>query len=220
MPLPQSWADALIARLAVRYGAAFMRQYGDADAATVKADWAEVLGGVRGDAIAYALQYLPADRPPTALQFRDLCLRAPAPAAPRLPGPQPDAPPARIRQLAAGTRPSGANPAQQCLDNIARAVVAGGVGVSPAQRHVAEHCLRMPGTTLPPALAADPRFAAWVAGREGSSPAQIAPLLDDRGPGKGAVATAAENAASGRKSAVPGECRPEGATATVEGGTA
>lgn len=164
MPLPQSWADALIARLALRYGAAFMRQYGDADAALVKADWAEVLDGVHGDAIAYALQHLPVERPPNALQFRELCLRAPPPAATRLPSPQSDAPPAQIRQLAAGMRQHSVSPAQQCLDNIARAVVARGVGVSLAQRHVAEHCLRVPGTTLPPALAADPRFAARVAG--------------------------------------------------------
>lgn len=41
MPLPHRWVEHLFARLAVRYGGAFLRQYGDADPALVQADWAD-----------------------------------------------------------------------------------------------------------------------------------------------------------------------------------
>ena len=49
MALPSSWVDHLFARLTVRYGAAFLRQWPDTDLAVVKADWADVLDGVRGE---------------------------------------------------------------------------------------------------------------------------------------------------------------------------
>lgn len=77
--LPASWVDELFARLSVRYGAAFMRQWPDTDPALVKADWAEVLGGFqnRSDAIRHGLGKLDPDRPPNALQFRALCNSGP-----------------------------------------------------------------------------------------------------------------------------------------------
>ena len=58
MPLPELWVDHLFAKLSVRWGAAFMRQWPDTDPALVKADWSEVLDGCGGDSIAYALRYL------------------------------------------------------------------------------------------------------------------------------------------------------------------
>lgn len=79
MRLPDSWVDALFAKLAVRYGAAFMRQWPDADIAVLKADWAEVLGGFqnRPEAIRYGLEHLNPEKPPTAMQFRALCNAGP-----------------------------------------------------------------------------------------------------------------------------------------------
>ena len=59
MPAPASWIDHLFGRLSVRYGDAFRRQWPDADIDAVKADWANVLDGVAGDSIGYALRYLP-----------------------------------------------------------------------------------------------------------------------------------------------------------------
>ena len=56
MALQSSWVDALFARLALRYGAAFLRQWPDVDVVVLKPDWAEVLDGVSGHAIAYALE--------------------------------------------------------------------------------------------------------------------------------------------------------------------
>ena len=73
MPVPSAWVDALFARLSARYGVAFLRQYGDLDAAVVKADWANVLTGLSANAIRAGLENLP-DKPPHAGQFRRLCL--------------------------------------------------------------------------------------------------------------------------------------------------
>lgn len=78
--LPSAWVDLLFAKLSVRYGVQFMRQYGDLDPALVKADWSEVLAGFGGEEISYGLKYLPEDRPPNAMQFRALCRRAPVSA--------------------------------------------------------------------------------------------------------------------------------------------
>ncbi len=102
MALPASWIDALFARLTVRYGVAFTRQYEGLDIAAVKADWAEVLGGFDGPSIGYALKYLPADKPPTAMQFRDQCRRAPVTELPALDRPRAD--PERVAALLAGLR--------------------------------------------------------------------------------------------------------------------
>ena len=76
--LPASWVESLFARLTIRYGAAFMRQYADLNIDAVKADWSDVLGGfaTQPQALAAGLGRLPADRPINAMQFRDLCREA------------------------------------------------------------------------------------------------------------------------------------------------
>lgn len=96
MGLPASWVDNLFARLGVRYGDSFTRQWQDADPAAVKRDWAEVLAGFEQhpDSIAYALENLP-DRPPNAQQFRAICRNAPPPVVKQLPAPKADASVAR-----------------------------------------------------------------------------------------------------------------------------
>lgn len=213
MPLPHRWVEHLFARLAVRYGGAFLRQYGDADPALVQADWADVLDGLSGEAIGYALRYLPADRPPNAMQFRDLARRAPGPTVPQLPR-QRTEPPAGVRDLAARMRARPRNAAQECIDNIARAVSARGGRATDAQRYVVEHCLKTPGATLPASLAGDPRFASWVAWAAAAG--EIWAPRDDRGAVEAWVATEEENAASGRKSTLPGDCRHGGGMATFD----
>lgn len=101
MPLPAAWVDALFARLSLRHGAAFMRQYEGLDPELVKRDWADVLSGfaARPHAIAYALDHLPPDRPVNALQFRALARLAPEPPQPALARPKPD--PERLRDALA-----------------------------------------------------------------------------------------------------------------------
>ena len=89
MPLPSSWADALIARISVRYGAQFRRQYEGLDDSAVSADWAEVMEGVTPDEIKHGLSVLPADWPPNAMQFRAMCKSRPDTSMPALPAPNP-----------------------------------------------------------------------------------------------------------------------------------
>jgi len=111
MLLPASWVDALFARLTVRYGAAFMRQYADIDATAVKADWADVLGvfANRPDAIRHGLEHLPADKPPTVGQFRLLCAGVPTIVPPQLPiANEMRAEPSRVAELVASVKPKQA----------------------------------------------------------------------------------------------------------------
>ena len=79
MSLPAAWIDKIFTKLTLTYGDEFMRRYGTMPANDVKSNWAHELGGFEKmpEAIGYALQYLPADRAPTVLQFRDLCRAAP-----------------------------------------------------------------------------------------------------------------------------------------------
>lgn len=86
MPFPSNWLDSLFARFAVRYGAAWMRQWDGVDIAAVKADWAEELSGyeTNPDAIKYAIQHLPVDYPPKVGEFLALCHAAPRPEVPWL----------------------------------------------------------------------------------------------------------------------------------------
>ncbi len=108
MSLPEVWVDELFARLTVRYGAAFKRQYADIEPNVVKADWAQVLSGFTRQTIRYGLDHLPADKAPNALQFRAICnsgprddgyLQLPAPIVDR------DSPDMqRVREKLAGLR--------------------------------------------------------------------------------------------------------------------
>jgi hypothetical protein len=114
MSLPSAWVESLFARLTIRYGSAFMRQYADIDADAVKADWADVLGGFAGqpEAIRYALENLPADKPPNAGQFRLMCNNAPVSAALAITS-EVRADPARVADLVASVRPMSANDPKQ-----------------------------------------------------------------------------------------------------------
>lgn len=89
MSLPDSWVDRIFSKLAVAYGQRFMGLYAGLDPADVKADWARTLACYQQnpDALAYGLEHLPADNPPNALQFRDLCRRRPDAPVPKLPAP-------------------------------------------------------------------------------------------------------------------------------------
>lgn len=76
MALSPVLLDSLFAKLTVRWGGAFLRQWPDTDIEFVKADWAEVLEGFKREDLLYALKYLPI-LPLNALQFREICRRAP-----------------------------------------------------------------------------------------------------------------------------------------------
>lgn len=90
MSLPADWIDMVFEKLTLVYGQQFLRRWADVDLAKVKADWAHELSGFENHpkAIAYALQNLPADQPPTVLQFRSIARRAPPEDLPRLDAPK------------------------------------------------------------------------------------------------------------------------------------
>lgn len=77
MSLPNAWVDRIHARLLVRYGAAWIRKWEGVPMEAVKADWGEVLAHVSPAAVAHALDHLPDDAPPNAVQFRALCAASP-----------------------------------------------------------------------------------------------------------------------------------------------
>ena len=142
MSLPAAWVDELFNRLTVRYGAAFMRQYEGIDASLVRADWAEILGGYvsHPEAISYALQFLPPDRPPNAMVFRELCRRAPEPETVRIASDiKPD--PERVAAVAEKVKASHeARPemsdAERCARNLRDIAARNGGKLNPAQREM------------------------------------------------------------------------------------
>lgn len=89
MSIPNAWVDKIFAKLTLVYGRDFTDRWAVEMVPMVKADWAHELAGFKdhAESIAYALQHLPPDRPPTVLQFRDICRKAPAPPLKQLEAP-------------------------------------------------------------------------------------------------------------------------------------
>lgn len=140
MSLPASWVDHLFAKLSVRYGAAFLRQWPDTDPATIKADWADVLSGFDGASLAYALRYLPVT-PPNALQFRDICRRAPD-TTPALPAPELKPQPERVKALLQKVlegAPKDQTPAERVAAGLRARLEAGEI-LNAAQRSILAAC--------------------------------------------------------------------------------
>lgn len=102
-PLPDAWVQRIFARLSVVYGRDFLSRWEGQDLSIVMSDWARELAGFDANpaAIAHALEHLPADKAPNALQFRAMCLAKPAQdAVPRLAGPRPTGDKvARLREI-------------------------------------------------------------------------------------------------------------------------
>lgn len=102
-PLPDNWIDALFARLTGLYGNRFTNMWANIDAKLVRQTWAVELAGVTPAGIKYALDHLPDEFPPTALQFKRICLMRPddspkitydAPASPEV-----------VKAMVAGLKP-------------------------------------------------------------------------------------------------------------------
>lgn len=93
MSFPSAAVDRLFARLAATYGREWVQRWEGLDDKAVKALWGHELEpwGQRLEAIAWALENLP-ERAPNAVQFRNLCRQAPAPAEAlsALPPPNPE----------------------------------------------------------------------------------------------------------------------------------
>ncbi len=81
--------EAIFAKLAVRYSAAWLRQWDGVDMALVKADWADELHGFGKnlEPLRYALRHLP-ERCPNVAQFKAVANSCPPPELPRLEAPR------------------------------------------------------------------------------------------------------------------------------------
>ena len=92
MSLPSQWIERIFARLQGIYGQQFTAKFSRMDSGkdvgmlNAKEVWSDELGGFadNGEAIAYALKNLPSDFCPNAIEFRDICRRAPRKEAPAL----------------------------------------------------------------------------------------------------------------------------------------
>lgn len=104
MSLPLQAVDRLFDRLTATYGRQFLNMYEGMNSNAIKTIWAHELGGYTqrmGD-IAWALENLP-ERAPNAIEFRNLCRKAPTPD--NIPLPAPPADPGRVRAELAKLRP-------------------------------------------------------------------------------------------------------------------
>ena len=79
MSLSPAFVEAIFAKLTLVYGQQFLRRWQDLDLSAVKDDWAHELAGLEANPkrIAYALQNLPVDKPPTVLEFRAIAWKMP-----------------------------------------------------------------------------------------------------------------------------------------------
>lgn len=148
--LPESWVDHLFGRLTVRYGAAFLRQWPETDLDLVKADWRTVLARLSGEAIAYGLENLPADRAPNAMQFRALCNARPAADQLALPAPVQPADPSRLRSMlrqaqTISQQRKAMGETAWCIHRIDTIAASRGGKLSEAQKHVRECCVKVLG---------------------------------------------------------------------------
>lgn len=75
----ESLIDLVFAKCSLVYGRDFLSRWEGLDLDEVKADWCRELGNLMNApaAIRHGLERLPADKPPTVLQFRALCIGAP-----------------------------------------------------------------------------------------------------------------------------------------------
>lgn len=99
--LPLAWVEKIFRKLTLTYGRDFMARWEGQEITDVIDDWAEELSGFVKwpEAIAWALKNLPDGKPPTVIEFRALCFKAPKPE--RVALPEPAANPAFAKQVLA-----------------------------------------------------------------------------------------------------------------------
>ena len=91
----ESLVDLIFTKCSLVYGREFLSRWEGLNMDEVKEDWQRELGGLLNSpaAVLHGLERLPAEKPPTVLQFRALCIGAPgdrhAPV-PALPAPPAD----------------------------------------------------------------------------------------------------------------------------------
>lgn len=100
MDLELRWVEAIHARMLVRYGSAWVSKWQNIPEDAVRADWSSTLANIPPHAIKHALEHLPDEFPPTATQFRNLCLSVPRNAEPPAIAPPPADPQRVAAELA------------------------------------------------------------------------------------------------------------------------
>jgi hypothetical protein len=139
--------DAIFAKLAVRYGAAWLRQWDGLDMNLVKSDWGSELAGFGQnlEPLRYALRNLP-ERCPNVAQFRALANSCPLPEFKQLPAPKADE---RVvaEELAKQTGLKKAMAPSDCKDWAKRLVAraAAGERIRPYTLQCARQALGMEG---------------------------------------------------------------------------
>lgn len=83
----ESLIDLIFTKCSLVYGRDFLSRWEGLDISEVKADWHREIGHMSPHAILYGLERLPADKPPTVLQFRSLCHGRPETAPKQIAGP-------------------------------------------------------------------------------------------------------------------------------------
>lgn len=141
--MPDAWVARIFDKLSLTYGAAWVRKWEGVDGAAVRADWGHELRGFQQSphAIKHALEHLPPSEPPTVLQFRDLCLKAPQFAPKALPSPPAD--PAAVARARESVRGIGRRMDRQWPMNL-RDREQRGDRLTAAQREMWREALRAP----------------------------------------------------------------------------
>lgn len=148
MSLPLSWVDKIFHKLTLIYGRDFIGRWEGLELADVKTDWSHELSGFENfpDAIAFALQNMPTNKPPTVLEFRAMALRAPKPVMALLEGPKAD--PERVAEELRKASEAVRKPASNSIEPKAWAkrIIAShdaGYKVRPIALRFAREALRM-----------------------------------------------------------------------------
>lgn len=110
--LPLAWVEKVFRKLTLTYGRDFIARWEGQEINDVIEDWSEELAGFINwpEAIAWALKNLPEGKPPTVIDFRALCFKAPKPERPQLPEPKAD--PARVQAAIAKAYATAPEPRQ------------------------------------------------------------------------------------------------------------
>lgn len=87
--LPNPWVEKIFKKMTLIYGRDFTARWEGLESSEVIDDWAHELATFVNwpEAIAWALLNMPAGKPPTVLEFRAICYRAPKPERQALPEP-------------------------------------------------------------------------------------------------------------------------------------
>lgn len=134
MSLPSAWVDRLFEKLSLVYGQRFLGLYAGLNLDAVKADWADELAGFQQspNAIRHGLENLPADHPPTVLQFRDLCRKAPQFLPKALPEPAPN--PEIAKAVRQAFKPAGGYGDRAWADKLRERIKSGEIRPTKFQR--------------------------------------------------------------------------------------